>query len=110
MDVIDLLSLMAVIDADKHQSNEEFILEVNSRTKIKSLKKKSSFQYKFYDKFCLSSGGLQRHVTKKHPSSKAQEISSCDYLGSDLVPTLRDWDLVRESSDNWRYFDLSQLP
>ena len=81
---------MAVIDANKHQSNEEFILEINSRTKIMSLKKKSSFQYKFYDKFCLLSGGLQRHVTKKHQSSKAQETLSCDYLGSDSVPTSKD--------------------
>ena len=35
-------------------------------------KKKSSFQCEFCDKICLLRGGLKRHVTKKHPSSKAQ--------------------------------------
>ena len=42
-------------------------------------KKKSSFQCRFCNKVCLSSGSLKRHVTKKHPFSKAQETSSSDY-------------------------------
>ena len=41
--------------------------------------------YKIY----LSSDDLKRHITKKHRSSKAQEISSSDCFVSDLVPTTK---------------------
>ena len=45
-------------------------------------KKKSTFHCGFYD-----SGVLKRHVTKTHPSCKAQQSSeSSDCLRSDLVP------------------------
>ena len=37
-------------------------------------KKKSSFQCKFCE-VCLTNGGLKKHVTKKHSSSKVQESS-----------------------------------
>ena len=41
--------------------------------------KKSSFQCKFCE-VCLTNGGLKKHVTKKHSSSKVQESSSSDCL------------------------------
>ena len=47
--------------------------------KKKKKKKKSSFQCKFCE-VCLTNGGLKKHVTKKHSSSKVQESSSSDCL------------------------------
>ena len=52
-----------------------------------SSQEKSSFQCEFCDE--VSSSGLKRHVTKKHPSSKAQETSSLDCLRLDLAPTAK---------------------
>ena len=48
---------------------------------------KSSFQCEFCDE--VSSGSLKRHVTKKHPFSKAQETSFLDCLRLDLAPTAK---------------------
>ena len=71
--------------ADMPQNDDELNLKINSCIKNMSSKKKSSFQCEFCDKICLSN--LKRHVTKKHPSSKAQETSSSDCLASYLVLT-----------------------
>ena len=79
--------MMAVIDADMLQNTEELNLKINSWIKIIPSKKILSFQSEFCDKVCLSSGGLKKHATKKHLSSKVQEILSSDFLKSDVVPT-----------------------
>ena len=64
---------MAAFDADVHQNDQEFNLEINSGIKSMPWKKKSSFQYEFCYKEYLSSGSLKRHTPRNHPSSKAQE-------------------------------------
>ena len=63
-------------------------LEKNPCTKNKISKKKSSFPCEFSDEVCWSSGYLKSYVTKKQPSLKAQESSTSDCFGSDLVPKL----------------------
>ena len=62
--------MMAVIDTDMLQNTEELNLKINSWIKITPSKKILSFQSEFCDKVCLSSGGLKKHATKKHLSSK----------------------------------------
>ena len=35
---------------------------------MSSNKKETSLQYEFFEKVCLSSGGMKKHAAKKHPS------------------------------------------
>ena len=64
-------AILAVIDTNMLQNDEELNLEVNSY--ILSL--------------ILSSGGLKKRFMKKQSSSRTQEVSSSDFLGSVLVLT-----------------------
>ena len=64
---------MAAFDADVHQNDQEFSLEINSGIKSMPSQKKASFQYEICYKEYSSSGSLKRHMPRNHPSSKAQE-------------------------------------
>lgn len=56
---------------------------------MSSNKKETSLQYEFFEKVCLSSGGMKKHAAKKHPSINTQNDSCSDCLKSDLVSTAK---------------------
>ena len=79
-------AITAVIEVNILQNDEVLNLETNL-----CIRKALSLQCGFCGKVHLLSGGLKRHVTKKHPSSKALKNSASGCLGSDLVSFRLSW-------------------
>ena len=72
-------AIMAVLDADMLQNDEELKWNINSCIKNTPSKKKSSFQCEFCDN--ISTGGLKRHLTKKRPTSMLTKFHLYIILG-----------------------------
>ena len=73
----DLDAVLAVIDADMLDNDEEFDAEIKGAVdKIPTVQNKPSFKCDFCSKVCISMGGMTRHLASKHPEQNTAKSSS----------------------------------